>query len=254
MSAKKHFYSFGEIVASLPKKKNSKSSLWVKTIVRKLSFVFTFLFVNIGATPWLASVISAFVALFGSICFAIDSNLCRLLGLICIQMGLVLDCVDGNIARVTKHCSDMGDFIDTLSGYIVSAGAMLGIGLAAQHTTSFEFFQNSNILIILGALGSIGNVLARLIHQNYMVTLLRIEAKGGKVNKENPDKEVESEHGLSYLRSRIDKEVGISGLFMPLLIISYLFGYLDIFTVFYGIFFTASAIMIAFYYGLKSRG
>ena len=253
MKNDKHFYSFREIVQSLPKKKNSKSSLWVKTIVRKLSFVFTYLFVNLGITPWTASVISAFVAAAGSILFAIDSNVCRIIGLVCIQLWLVLDCVDGNIARVTKHCSDMGDFIDTLSGYIVSAGAMLGIGIAAKNTTSFEIFQGTSLLIIMGALGSIGNVLARLIHQNYMVTLLRIEAKG-ESNLDNPDSDVDSERGLSYIRSRVDKELGISGVFMPLLIIAFVFGYLDIFTILYGTFFIASAIMVAFYYGAKSKG
>lgn len=244
-------YSFSEIVQSLPKKKNGRSSLWVKTVIRKLSFVFTFLFVNMGITPWLASVISAIVAFSGAVLLGINSPTCRIIGVICIQMWLVLDCVDGNIARVTRTCSDLGDFIDTLSGYVVSACAMLSIGMAASYTTQCPILMNSNILIVLGAMGSIGNVLARLIHQNYMVTIFRLEKKGTQLK--NPDDDVEADHGIGYLRSRIDKELGISGFFMPLLIVALIFSKLDVFTIVYSAFFTLSALAICVYYALKSK-
>lgn len=250
-SMEKHYYSFKEIVESLPKKKNGRSSLWVKTIIRKLSFVFTYLFVNIGISPWLASVLSAVVAFTGSVLMCINSFPCRIIGVICIQLWLVLDCVDGNIARVTKTCSDLGDFIDTLSGYVVSACAMLSIGVAAAYTTKCPIFLNNNLLVVFGAMGSIGNVFARLIHQNYMVTIFRLEKKGIIIT--NPDDDVEADHGIGYLRSRIDKEFGISGFFMPLLIIALITNRLDIFTMIYSAFFTLSALAICVYYALKSK-
>lgn len=245
------YYSFKEIVESLPKKKNSRSSLWVKLVVRKLSFFFTYLFVNLHITPWLASVISAVVALAGSVFFCFDACWCRIVGLVLTQMWLVLDCVDGNIARVTKTCSYMGDFIDTLSGYVISACSMLGIGIAASYTSNLTLLQDSNVFIILGAIGSIGNVLARLIHQNYMVTLMKLEKKGKIIN--NPDNDVEADKGIGYIRSRIDKEIGISGLYMPLLILMVLINRLDLLTIFYSLFFGASALAIAGYYAIKSK-
>ncbi|MDD3228954.1 MAG: CDP-alcohol phosphatidyltransferase family protein [Oscillospiraceae bacterium] len=249
MSSK--YYSFKQIVESLPKKKNSLSSIWVKMVVRRVSFVFTYLFVNLRITPWQASVLSAIVALLGAFLITLGGNATRVAGIICIQMWLVLDCVDGNIARVTHKCSEMGDFIDTLSGYVISAFAMLGIGIYAQQTTHFAYFQDNNALIILGALGAIGNVLARLIHQNYMVTILRLQQNGKIVD--NPDNQVVRSSGFGYVRSRIDKEIGISGLFMPFLILAAIFGWLDIFTVFYSLFFGASAIIISVYYAYKSN-
>lgn len=247
----KRHYTFKEIVDSLPKKKNSRSSLWVKTVIRKVSFFFTYLFINMGVTPWLASVISAIVAFAGGVFLCINSNACRIVGVVLIQLWLVLDCVDGNIARVTKTCSDMGDFIDTLSGYVISATAMLSIGVAAYNTSNIEILNKGYLLVFIGAIGSIGNVLARLIHQNYMVTILRLEKKGIQIN--NPDDEVEADHGLGYIRSRIDKEIGISGFYMPLLILALIFNRFDIFTIFYGAFFGLSAFAIAVYYAMKSN-
>ena len=55
-------YSFKSIVASLPQKKNSNSSWWVKLWVRKASFPFTWFFINLGFSPNAVSVLSiAFV-------------------------------------------------------------------------------------------------------------------------------------------------------------------------------------------------
>ena len=113
-------YSWGEIVRSLPKKKNSKSSLWVKWIIRKLSFPFTFLFINLGFSAWSASVLSIFVALAGCTALCVDSALWRAVGVVLVELWLVMDCVDGNIARVKKTSSPMGGCIDAHSAAILS--------------------------------------------------------------------------------------------------------------------------------------
>ena len=245
------YYSLADIIKSLPKKKNSRSSLWVKIIVRKISFIFTYVFVNLRVSPWLASVFSAIIAFVGSAFLCIDNQIFRIIGVILIQLWLVFDCVDGNIARVTKKCSEMGDFIDTLSGYVISAFSLLGIGIAAYNTTSFGFFKENFYLIVFGALGCIGNVLARVVHQNYMVTILKLN--NNNIHVYNPDEDVEKDKGLGFIRSRIDKEIGISGIFMPLLILAAIFGYYDLFVIAYGTFFFLSSLFILFYYAMKSR-
>ena len=58
---------------------------------------------------------------------------------------------------------------------------------------------------------------------------------------------------LSYLRSRLDKEIGISGLFMPFLIVACIFRLYDVMTIFYFIFQGAGALAAAVYYALKTR-
>ncbi len=316
-------YSWGEIVRSLPKKKNSKSSLWVKWIIRKLSFPFTFLFINLGFSAWGASVLSIFVALAGCAALCIDSALWRVVGVVLVELWLVMDCVDGNIARVKKTSSPMGGCIDAFSGYFITAFVFFSVGVSACYSTRFT--EHAGLWVAMGGLSSAFGLLARLIHQKYTCCVLEsqrrekngadgenIENNGGNIEvnrgngetyrtrgeasrgngethgtKEEVDranKETHRANGganrengeaigtgvqtaagkenaellekggrLSYLRSRLDKEIGISGLFMPFLIVACIFRLYDVMTVFYFIFQGAGALAAAVYYALKTR-
>jgi len=171
-------YSIKKIKESLPKKKNSKSSIWVKIIIRKLSFIFTFIFINLGSSAWFASIFSIFVALTGSVLLCINQPIYRIIGMILVEFWLVMDCVDGNIARVKKESSETGEFIDALSGYYITAFVFLAIGVAAFNTSNIQI--DKYIFIILGALTSITGILARLIHQKYTYTLMTLERQSNK--------------------------------------------------------------------------
>ena len=316
-------YSWGEIVRSLPKKKNSKSSLWVKWIIRKLSFPFTFLFINLGFSAWGASVLSIFVALAGCAALCVDSALWRAVGVVLVELWLVMDCVDGNIARVKKTSSPMCGCIDAFSGYFITAFVFFSVGVSACYSTRFT--EHAGLWVAMGGLSSAFGLLARLIHQKYTCCVLEsqrrekngadgenIENNGGNIEvnrgngetyrtrgeasrgngethgtKEEVDranKETHRANGganrengeaigtgvqtaagkenaellekggrLSYLRSRLDKEIGISGLFMPFLIVACIFRLYDVMTVFYFIFQGAGALAAAVYYALKTR-
>lgn len=176
-------YSWGEIVRSLPKKKNSKSSLWVKWIIRKLSFPFTFLFINLGFSAWSASVLSIFVALAGCTALCVDSALWRAVGVVLVELWLVMDCVDGNIARVKKTSSPMGGCIDAFSGYFITAFVFFSVGVAACHSTRFT--EHAGLWVAMGGLSSAFGLLARLIHQKYTCCVLESQRseKNGATGK-----------------------------------------------------------------------
>lgn len=245
-------YKFNYIVQSLPKKKNSKSSFWVKLIVRRLSFLFTYIFINLGFSAWGASIFSVIVALIGSILLSINNNISMIWGVVCIQLWLIMDCVDGNIARCKNSSSDMGEFVDALSGYFISAFVYLAIGIAAYNTSTIVPEKYLVFLIISGAIASIANILARLIHQKYIFTIMILEKKHGE-KYTLPEEQVENKRGLQYLRSRIDKELGLSGLFMPFLIVSAIFNCFDIMIAFYTVFSVGSLVIVTLYYGIKSK-
>lgn len=245
------FYSLRTITESLPKKKNSKSSLWVKLVVRKLSFIFTFIFINCGSSAWTASIISVFTAVLGSAFIAVDNMVFRIIGVILIELWLVLDCVDGNIARVKKTSSEMGEFIDALSGYYVTGFVYFAVGFAAYNTTKI-FADHAFLMVVLGGISTVAGLLARIIHQKYTYSLMVIN-QSGESKKALPENEVENKKSLQYLRSRLDKELGISGLFMPFLIVASIFNLYDIFTVFYFLFQAAGLLAVTAYYSLKAR-
>lgn len=242
-------YSLKTIIDSLPAKKNSKSSLWVKLIVRRLSFLFTYVFINMGFSPWTVSVLSAVVAIAGSVLLMLPNYTFVVIGMILIQYWLILDCVDGNIARCKKQSSELGSFIDALSGYYVSAFVYLGTGVAAYHFSHFENFRF--LFVLMGAVSSISGILSRLIHQKYTYTILMLENGSHKLS--TPEEEVENKKSFQYLRSRIDKEIGISGLFMPFLIIAAVFNLFDLITVFYCLFQVLALIGVTAIYSLKAK-
>lgn len=216
---KREKYTFKQIVESLPKKKNSRSSLWVKIIIRKISFFVTYIFINLGLSANTTSVISAFVVLAGSILLGIDYFICRLIGAILINFWLVLDCVDGNIARCKKQSSYMGEFYDALGGYSATAFSIFGVGVAAYFTCNW-FSQKFNYLfIIIGGLGSVANVFARLIYQRYTNAVFTTNLIVGEDN-DMPENYSEDKHSFAYWREFFDKNFGISGLFMVLLLIA----------------------------------
>lgn len=249
------FYSFSTIVKSLPKKKNSKSSLWVKLIVRKLSFLFTFIFINLGFSAWAVSVLSVFVAITGCVFLCIDSYIFRIIGVVLVEFWLVLDCVDGNIARVKKTSSEMGEFIDALSGYFVTAFVYFSIGVAAYYTSFISIFDNWKFyFIFMGSISTVSGLLSRLIHQKYTYSLMVINnGKSSYEKKDLPQEEVENKKNIQYLRSRLDKEISISGLFMPFLIVSLVLNIFDIMTIFYFIFQVLGLIAVTCLYSLKAK-
>ena len=242
-------YSLKNIIDSLPSKKNSKSSLWVKLIVRKLSFLFTYVFINLGFSPWAVSVLSAFVAVVGSGFLMLPNYTFVVIGMILIQFWLILDCVDGNIARCKKQSSELGSFIDALSGYYVSAFVYLGTGVAAYHFSQLEEYRF--LFVVMGAVSAISGILSRLIHQKYTYTILMLENGSRKLS--TPEEEVENKKSLQYLRSRIDKEIGISGLFMPFLIVAAIFKLFGLITVFYCVFQVLALLGVTAIYSLKAK-
>lgn len=242
------YYSYKTIVDSLPVKKNSKSSFWVKMLVRKISFPITWVFINLQCSSWTVSVLSVFVAIFGSLFLCINSEMIRIIGVVLVEFWLVLDCVDGNIARVKRTCSGFGEFIDALSGYYVTGFVFIGIGVAAYNTTTY-FSDISYWHIVLGAVTAIAGLLARIIHQKYTYVVTVIE---GSVNAISED-EVNNKKDVQYLRSRIDKELGISGLFMPFLIVACIWHVYDIMGFFYCLFQVVGLIGVTVYYSLKAK-
>lgn len=246
------YYSLKEIIKSLPAKKNSKSSLWVKLIVRKLSFLFTYLFINIGCSAWGVSIISVLVATVGSFCFVVDNAIFRIVGVCLIELWLILDCVDGNIARVKKTNSEMGEFIDALSGYYVTGFVYFFVGIAAFYTTTM-FREYAFWMIVLGGVSTTAGLLARIIHQKYTYSIIIINQTNPTRHSDIPEKDVENKRSIQYLRSRLDKEIGISGLFMPFLIIALIFNLFDVFTIFYCAFQCCGLMAVTAYYAQKAR-
>ena len=235
-----------QIMESLPKKKNKGDSLWVQYIARNLSFPFTYLFINLGFSAWAVSVLSILVAFLACFAFCINDEIARWIGVALVHFWMICDCVDGNIARVKKTTGPMGEFIDAQSGYIISAFCYFGLGCAAYYTTQFTDF--SILFIALGGVASIANILSRLIHQKF--TVAQIKENDGE---DEVQKEEQKRMSFQNLRRRIGKEIGLSGMFMILVILCQVFKIYDYVTIFYFLFCAGSLGIVILRYSLKAK-
>lgn len=234
-------YTYKQILDSLPVKKNSNSSWWVKLWVRKVSFFFTYMFINLGFSPNGVSVLSIFVTLVACALFMIPLKGTIMVAMILINFWLVLDCVDGNIARCRKLKTAYGEFVDDIGGYYTVAFVYLAIGVCAYNFGGVFFKQNTMWLIVMGAVSSLCDILARLIHKDYEHFADKTLTETERQEKNSHESyEVTDKKSLSYIRRRIGKEIGISGSFMPLVILCGVFNAYDIMTIFYFLFNSAA--------------
>lgn len=240
-------YSYGEIKASLTKKKNGRSSFWVRLWVRKASFPFTYLFINSGWTANMVSVLSWIVIFAAAVLLSVDNFACMLSGVILTNFWLVLDCVDGNIARCKKLKTFMGDFYDAIAGYGPFSFTTLGIGMAAYNTTFLVPEAWRFYLILLAGFGATVNLYMRLIHQKYQNCFFAAKNVLGETD-EITLKDDENKRSFAYIREWIDKNFGVSGIFMPWLFVALFTKTFDVMLAAYVLYYTVSFLAIAFLY------
>lgn len=245
-------YTYDHIVKSLPRNKSSVSSFWVKAVARPLSFFFTFIFVNLKCTANFISILSGIVSIVGCILLAVPSTAAMVAGVVLINFWIVLDCVDGNIARVTHQSTRMGEFFDAAYGFIICAFDFLAIGIAAYNWSDTLFGEKAVANIIIGALACSFNILPRLVYQKYTVMTMAL-SENGKVEIENDSfYDPNKRKGLTYLRLVVDRQIGTSGLFMPFLIVSAVFKCFDIMGLFYCTYLGASCVAVFVMFSLKA--
>lgn len=240
-------YSMKDITSSLTKKKNSRSSLWVQLWVRKASFPITYLFINAGWSANQVSVLSWILIFIAAVCLSINNFWWMLGGVLLTNCWLVLDCVDGNIARVKKVKTFMGDFFDAVAGYGPFSFTTLALGIAAYHTTFLVPDRYKFLLIIIGGFGAMCNLYMRLVHQKYLNCYFAAKQILGET-EDITLKDTEDKKSFAYIREQIDKNLGVSGLFMPWLFVALFTNTFDIMVVFYTLYYVVSFLAICVLY------
>ena len=244
-------YSYKYIKDSLPKKKNGRSSLWVRWFIRKLSFPFTYIFINTGWSANQVSILSWVIIFVASVALCFNNFWAMFTGVVLTNLWLVLDCVDGNIARCKKIKTFMGDFFDAIAGYGPFAFTTIALGMAAFNTTQILSDDYKWIWILVGGVGSMSNIYTRLIHQKYLTCYFAANNIIGDTDAITL-KDTEDKRSFAYIREQIDKNIGVSGLFMPWLFIALFTDTFDIMLCFYSLYYILSFIAIIYLYCKKS--
>lgn len=115
------------LLLSLP---NPKDGLVDAYLNRKLSRPLTRLFLRTSLTPNQITVLSCGIGLIGAACFWGGGYAWPILGGLLLQFSAVIDCIDGEVARVKFLESPFGAWLDITLDTVVHIAIFLGVGIA----------------------------------------------------------------------------------------------------------------------------
>lgn len=118
------------------KRQSERSELWLAYVIRPLSFPATWVLANLGVSANTVTLISLVLLLAALLMIAIGSKLIAVLGGILLSGWLVLDCVDGSLARLSGKGTKFGEYLDAIGAYVVYGFLMPAVAWHAARTGS----------------------------------------------------------------------------------------------------------------------
>lgn len=120
---------------------------------RKLSRSITRWLLRTPLSPNQITVLSCVVGLLGALCFFPGGYWGPLIGALLLQFSVVLDCCDGEVARIKFLESPLGDWLDIGCDTVVSIAIFLGLGVAVwRDGTTDHALALAGILAVGGVL------------------------------------------------------------------------------------------------------
>ena len=112
--------------------------------LRRVSKLLTWAAVKIGATPNQVTIASFAIGLYAAFLFAQGDTWSLIVGAILLQVSIIVDCVDGELARYTRKFSELGAWLDAITDRVKEYAVFLGLAYGA-------FVQNGQNLWVLAA-------------------------------------------------------------------------------------------------------
>lgn len=206
-------------------------------IVRPLSFYPTALCMNMGLTANQTTWISLIILLVGCFLLAVGNYWSALSGAVLLNTWLVLDFVDGNIARYEKTCSRYGEFIDAMGAFLAhlsffAAGVGFYVSRSSLLLSSIGWSSETYaaVILVVAAVASLAAIWIRLVYQKFKNVFPASDFGKHDVINMRETKSVASKvlhfgHNL----------VNLSGLLLPVFLLATAFRLLDVFLVFVAI-------------------
>ena len=149
-----------ELWASL---KSSSDGTVDKYFNRPVGRPFSMLLVHTPVTPNQISVASIVIGLAGAWLLARGGQAEAILGATLFQLSAIVDCMDGDVARMVFKESPLGKWLDLLGDQIVHAAIFIGVGVGLARTGSAAPVGWLAASAVAGALISFGVVLRGML-------------------------------------------------------------------------------------------
>ena len=210
----------------LPDWKRRKDPFFVRYTYRPLSFIGSAICANLGMSANTVSYISIFVGLLAALFYYFDSYTMHIWGASFVNLWLLFDCIDGNIARCVKK-QPFGVFADATACYVLLAFIYPAMGYAAYIDGGLLFKAGNVWIIIIGSLVSCSDILMRLIFHKFRegeIELNKIIGKKETFLNEYKPKE-------PTLKDQLMETINIGGYQPFVILIATIFNFLDVFLI-----------------------
>jgi len=199
---------------NMPKWKRDKDPILVRIFYRPVSFCLSAWCANHDVNANTVSYFSILIGVLSCALFLIHNYTTNVIAAALINVWLLLDCTDGNLARSYKRQA-FGEFADGISSYILVSLLCTTISLSVYYQGGIVINKGNPWIIIVGAFASLSDTLMRLIYQKYKMTERELSDEGVlKI-----EKDVIKDHAeVSNIKVRIKQELGIGGL-LPIAIL-----------------------------------
>lgn len=155
-----------DIAVPQKKRREERWNLFAGHIGRPLSVMMTVPLTNTKIKPTTVTGWSLIALIIGSVLVCIHYNMTvSLVGWGFFFLWNLLDGVDGNLARSTMQCSNMGDLWDTTGGYAAMVLTYFSAGVAAYYDQSLYEFCDAALLLIMGGATAVMSIFPRLVMQ-----------------------------------------------------------------------------------------
>ncbi len=134
---------------SLQDVKGSMDGFIDRYVNRKFSRLLSRFFIKLGFSPNAITLLSLVIGLIGAACFARGSYHLGMIGALLFQFAVLIDCCDGEVARLTFAESRLGQALDLVSDNIVHMAVFAGIAWGTYLENPWDF---PSLPLLLGAL------------------------------------------------------------------------------------------------------
>ncbi len=214
----KYFYH------SMPEWKRIKDPILTRLFYRPVSFFLASVCANLGISANTVSFSSAFVAIVACAMFVPNNYYLHIVGGILCNVWLIMDCIDGNLARGVKKQA-FGPFADSMSSYILVGLLGAPMGYAVYNDGGFIVGKSYAWIILLGAIATLADTMMRLIYQKYKNVERELADKG--VLEVAYDQRLDNSQTNSW-RVRIESDWGIGGVLPIFILLGTIFHALDL--------------------------
>lgn len=233
---------------NLPAWKKRKDPPLSRVLYRPLSFVTASVATRFGISANTVSYCSFIIAIAACVLLIIPNRVCNIIGAIFVNLWLLSDCTDGNIARSVKK-QPFGAFADSISSYLLVA--FLGISLGIYDYFNDGLLVNAgNIwLVLVGAIASISDTLMRLVYNKYKISEREL-VDAGRIKHEVERREDNNQSGSLIVR--IESDFGIGGWIPIIVLLGVIFNFVDTVTIYCCAYYGLSALVMISKYVRKA--